>query len=867
MISSPFFKTSFACLLATSLSFGDVVTPVSATSNIDGDAGSSVDWLLAENPARAEFGIQDEFGALTTLDTGDTTQKAVCTFALRGGGGHQQSWTRPIGEGNPIFIFDLSGGGDLSIGSVILWQYGNNGGPGPTNGGNATRDFSLIFHTEAEGDTFDFDTEATEFSDTMEPIYGDETLDNHAQPFFFGAQETARYVALRIDNNYLPPADPIITLGGDRYGLAEVRFATEDSVDPLVTLPDAIVIENNGAPETILVTVTNDGATQNLTVTDARIEGLDASGFSIITDFTSPLVIAPGASADIEIAVDPTQLLVGTPIEASLEVDSDGWFKPTVITPITGLVRDPWIDSVPEIDLGTILPTVGVQNFSIDIENLGTTFDLNVSGAFTTTFEFEVTDDLDANPLVIAPGETGTINLSFDSGGLAGVFSDTLEIDSDDLAETTRVVDLTVTVERDPEISVPAVVNIGPFASGSGPQTFSIQVDNIGASNDLTFPSDPILLASDDDLNFSVDSFDPSIAAGANGNINLTFDPMGNAGDFVATLEIESNDLGQQFTEVQIVANVAVAPAPGDLVAWWTMDDESDPGKDSSANGFDGDTIGLPTTSAGANGNTGSSLTFDGARIDVPWSSALNGTSFTVTLWACPTVNSGHNSLITSRDDAPGSTHGYILYTVPNGDWSFWTGDGNPGWNELGGGASTLDTWTHIAISYDEGTETKSIYVNGVLVDSTTGPGQYDPNGPQMEALHIAGGADDGASFPFTGKIDDVAVFASALSGGDISTIMNEGVAGFLTPGAAPMEIEIAPYTVGSGMVELTISNIPADETFHLRSSTDGQTFDPLTPAIDFDENTAQPMAVPVDPAAVPVLLLRAYEGPSAPGG
>lgn len=255
-------KTAFVLssfFLGSSL-FGTIIKPAGVTSTIDGDAGSAVGYLLDDNPSQAAPSLQNELGEEVTLETGDPLEKALATFHFRDGLGHQESWTRSTPEGNPVFVFDLTGGGNTVIGSIVLWQYGNNGGPGEGNGGNATRDFSLIFHREEEGDDFDFNSEDVDFTATMDPILSDVTLPdgqvpgNYAQPFYFGSQSTVRYVALRIDSNYLPPADPEITAGGDRYGLGEVRFATEPAIPSDIPLRiTSISIDRDTDPEEITI--------------------------------------------------------------------------------------------------------------------------------------------------------------------------------------------------------------------------------------------------------------------------------------------------------------------------------------------------------------------------------------------------------------------------------------------------------------------------------------------------------------------------------------------------------------------------------------------------------------------------------------
>ena len=214
------------------------------------------------------------------------------------------------------------------------------------------------------------------------------------------------------------------------------------------------------------------------------------------------------------------------------------------------------------------------------------------------------------------------------------------------------------------------------------------------------------------------------------------------------------------------------------LVAYYPLDTDA---SDASGNGFNGSVVGGTVNfgQPGANGNTGSSAAFpDNGHIDVPFSTALNPSSFTVTLWANASSTGGFASPITSRDDVGGgvTTHGYILYNDNGGNWNFWTGDGNPGWDTMSGGSVTPNAWTHLALSFDADTDTKSIWVNGELAATETAPNQYSPNGPESEALHIGGGADTGNSFLFSGNIDDVSIWNEALDAAAIQNIRDNGV-------------------------------------------------------------------------------------------
>ncbi|NQT40475.1 MAG: PEP-CTERM sorting domain-containing protein, partial [Planctomycetes bacterium] len=198
-----------------------ILKPVAVTTSITGDAGSSHQYLLDDNAGHTAASLQRPVGTGVTLNTGDPVADALATFHERSAGGHAESWTRPIGSGLPEFVFDLTGGGDTSVESILLWQYGNNGG-GEGRIGNATKDFRVILHTEAEGATFDFGTETADIDDIMEAFLAATTESNTAQLFDFASIQNARYAAVRIDDNY--GGEPGIIAGGDRYGLGEVRF-------------------------------------------------------------------------------------------------------------------------------------------------------------------------------------------------------------------------------------------------------------------------------------------------------------------------------------------------------------------------------------------------------------------------------------------------------------------------------------------------------------------------------------------------------------------------------------------------------------------------------------------------------------------
>jgi len=225
----------------------------------------------------------------------------------------------------------------------------------------------------------------------------------------------------------------------------------------------------------------------------------------------------------------------------------------------------------------------------------------------------------------------------------------------------------------------------------------------------------------------------------------------------------------------------APQPLEAAVVGHWTLDDPAGTSGTGAVvelqHARNGITVGAPTFGgAGANANTGTSASFPGTSyVDVPYSPDLNPSSFTLTAWAyADSAGSGYRSVATSRS-AGGGSQGYIIYATPGNQWEFWTGNGPAAgnWDVLGGGGVALDTWTHLAISFDAGTNTKSFYINGAAPFTTTAQ-NYSPNA--LQDLHIGSGGDTGTQYYFTGSIDDMVLFNEVLDQPAIQDVMNNSI-------------------------------------------------------------------------------------------
>lgn len=536
---------------------------------------------------------------------------------------------------------------------------------------------------------------------------------------------------------------------------------------------------------------------------------------------------------------------------------------------IADIPRDPWIGKVPVSGSTGGAPVV--VNFPIT--NKGGATPLNVTAASFSGLDaglFTLTSSL---PLVVGPGQTVNLTADFDPNGGVGNFSAVLEVTSDDALTPLVTVPVSMAVAI-PDAAYPVSPTFGPVANESGTQSFNVTVGNTGTGplNILdaffvTAAVDPDLVA---DFAVTTDFINDGavvVAPASQGNVTISFDTAGlKGGIYPAELRIITDDPDTPDVTVPIAVDLAI-PAGSTLAAWWPLETD---GSDASGNGHDGVGTGaINFTAAGASGTTGGSAEFDGASsIDVPFNEALNPSSYTVTLWANPdTLTGSFQSAITSRYDAVntvGKTFGYIVYRAPTlnvetKNWEYWTGAGQTTslWAVSGQVPVTAATWVHLAITYDHVAKVKTLYVDGVAVQTTT---DIVAARNLFRDLHIGGGGDLGTDFRFDGKLDDIAIFREVLDETEINTIMTTGVTGFtgipLPPGepAAPGITGVS--IVGGNIVIDGTSGLVDGQPYHIEESTNLTLFTAVTGSTFTGGG-----AIPQIPVSGPRRFIRIKEG------
>ena len=224
-----------------------------------------------------------------------------------------------------------------------------------------------------------------------------------------------------------------------------------------------------------------------------------------------------------------------------------------------------------------------------------------------------------------------------------------------------------------------------------------------------------------------------------------------------------------KFSDKSFSAYVPGSLANG-LIAYWPMDNSAN---DMSGNGNNG-TLNNVTSVADRFGNANSAYHFNGTSsyISVPDAPSLrlNGTDFTLTAWVKLDGywnTNGNSDILCKR--VPG---------MANGGWGMSIGSNNvfygPGGGSTNAMASTTintGTWYMATSVYSSATQQLSIYVNGTLVNTTSGI--LSPNSAISALLYI--GSDDqvpgNSGYFFDGSMDDVRIYGRAISSTEVQQL------------------------------------------------------------------------------------------------
>ena len=212
---------------------------------------------------------------------------------------------------------------------------------------------------------------------------------------------------------------------------------------------------------------------------------------------------------------------------------------------------------------------------------------------------------------------------------------------------------------------------------------------------------------------------------------------------------------------------------PGMIVGMWLFDEgEGDIVGDSSGNGHDGVITGPPQWAVGQFGDALDTSTI--SFVTVPHSEDLSLTTFTITVWLSMDGGAGWIGVVSKANQEIDRNYTLFLYDG-TGAASISIGDeaGNT-WNDGTGTTRVNDgTWHHVAISFDDETNTGRVFTDGVEEAEYTDETEV----PQNEAdLMFNSWFHTGVFGGYIGLLDEIAIFNVALEEADIKEIMGNGL-------------------------------------------------------------------------------------------
>jgi hypothetical protein len=172
----------------------------------------------------------------------------------------------------------------------------------------------------------------------------------------------------------------------------------------------------------------------------------------------------------------------------------------------------------------------------------------------------------------------------------------------------------------------------------------------------------------------------------------------------------------------------------------------------------------------------------NGATVVVPYSAELNPQNLSICLWVKRRTTNAGNYLVSLN-----RWNGYKFQLQSNNFPFFTFQDSNNGYHDVDANPGTVpqDVWTHVAITYTNGT--MKFYVDGALVKTaavngapiTVNPAVDLAIGNELPKSYYNLTSDSnpnyfwGASF-FNGALDDVRLYNTALSDAEVLSIYTQ---------------------------------------------------------------------------------------------
>lgn len=241
---------------------------------------------------------------------------------------------------------------------------------------------------------------------------------------------------------------------------------------------------------------------------------------------------------------------------------------------------------------------------------------------------------------------------------------------------------------------------------------------------------------------------------------------------------------------------LAASIAQAGLVGHWAFEEASSGAastvNDLSGNSHNGTAAGGVTHTTGINGV--GALNFDGSTgyVQVNGSAGtaldMSGSNYTIALWVKANATISSLSVLVGNDDGADYANGVMLSVNSGGvveasqlrsggtgyaDLQLWNTafNLNTGWtwdNVLHGG---VGNWVHLAITYDDATDTRNFYVDG-LNYNTNNTTTANAGSDGVTDLYFGRYSVNNLGY-LNGALDDIRIYDETLTGAQIQDVMN----------------------------------------------------------------------------------------------
>lgn len=208
-------------------------------------------------------------------------------------------------------------------------------------------------------------------------------------------------------------------------------------------------------------------------------------------------------------------------------------------------------------------------------------------------------------------------------------------------------------------------------------------------------------------------------------------------------------------------------------VAYWSFNDEANPGLDNSGNGHDG-TIQGATSETGI---CGKGLRFDGGLDAMTCGSAvLNTAPYTICVWVkADAIIPGVARWIVSNGAESGKTYGLSLALQNNSTWQFAVKNSSGTEGGVAADTATSAGWVFLCGTWDGTSASGSIklYINGLEVASSN-PGSAAKGSQSDLRIGAPSNPDHMNDYHWAGVIDEIRIYDIALNNTEIQNLYQQ---------------------------------------------------------------------------------------------